>query len=303
MNFQSQGKEITDLNNSLKESIAVIKQKKIDILNRLETLGTSQDNYYKQILSQNELIEKAKERKELILSGTDPTISGANKFPIEELKEKCNKYLDVFIGKPLQIQSNSNLFYTVKYDKNIVTRQLPESEYQMTFAMLRKEICIQFNLNYKETYMTNVNDEILLDNMVVKNVYFPLENISVEDYKPQIIIHDVNDFKDEEESEKKNKNQNEDGENARLTDKTYSQDSHEIHEESLIQKCTDYFKANTYQLVHFFFLIIFIILWITATMELRDIETNIILKKGLEDPINKYFSKQIVRFFLTSASQ
>lgn len=193
----------------------------------------------------------------------------------DNIEEECDRILDRII---VDDESKSNIFYIQAENKTL--KKLDSN--MMTFGDLKVDYCLKNNIKKSELYFTDIDQNIYLDNLNVKNVLFPIDNLYLQGNEPIIYVVKKNGANKEIVSYTNNNKSNEIQQDAK---KDVENDEEDLN--SLWIK----FKDKVYIYIHYLFLIIYIFTWIFMLVDFRNNPYNNIVKSSFVDIKNNYFTK------------
>lgn len=285
-------KEINNMYSKLKKSIDIIDNKLKNLEDENDRLRQHQMKVSKELATENVKIESKKEEKEKLILNSDIGIYSNKNLSLtplldsEKITYKTKEILNNFLGKPDIKQGGSNLFVNIKCENIVITKKI-EDPY-VSFESIKKDIASQFNKLVNEIYFADQNDNILLGNMIVKDTLFPLDNVCLKSYIPLIkIINPLND-KIEENDLLLSK--------SKISIKKINKidfESNTVLKKNEYNKYKNWLKSHKFELLHFTFLIIFILLYILSTISLVKIDLKYMTKKSFDPYINSYFTKEL----------
>ncbi len=237
---------LTEKNQKMKDlhSQLIIEEHKI--ISQQEALNDQLNDINKKIAFYNDKIE-------IIL--TDE--SGTNILSNNNIEKKClENFNNFFIVKENNLKDIIYEFQ-IKYFQTVFRKHL-ENE-SMTFLDLKKEMKYQIGISENEFFFCDKNQHIFLDEFKIKDVLFPFGKIVLKNNYPILqIIQNSSDeeiFIDMEKIEK---------EKLILEDQNNIQDN---IENDFIQN----FKRIFIGSIYYFIFLVFLISWISAIFELRDV--------------------------------
>lgn len=274
-------REVNDSYKKFKSNVETLETKIQKLTEEADKIRQTQTKIIKELANENVKIEAKKEERDLLIHQNFNKTEGSN-IDNDIMILTCKNMVDNFIGKVgNSYGALQNLFINIKSGSVVITKKLEDP--QMTFGMLKKEVALQFNKPFEEIYFADENNNIMLNTMIVKNILFPLDNISLKDYIPLIKIVDPKN-QDEASKEEIKKEDN------KGLAKDLARSAEGI---GFFEKLTKYFRSNAYYFIHFFFLIIFIFLFIISTCHFQNFNEKEIAKLTFQGYISNHFSKQI----------
>ena len=273
-NALKKAKEINDQYVELKNKIEAISIKNHKMEEDNERIKQTQVRIIKDLALENVRIEEKKQQRENLINA-----SGNSKSIINQdlITSSCKDSIDYFIGKSMYSETFC-VFFNIQSDSIIINKKLTDP--LMTFEGIKKEVAQQFNKPFEEIYFADESGNIMLNNMIVKNTLFPLENLSMKGYVPLIRLIDPNIEKEDNLEniieEAKNKQEEESDKHLPLSE--------------IIK---DWFAHHLYHLIHIIILIIYILLFIFSTAGIRNSGTYSMINSSFSPYVNNYFSQPV----------
>lgn len=265
--------EITEQYNKLTEDIDFINKTKNNLNSKIKVVQEEQERMKKKIAEVKVLIEERKDKKDLLISGNNIN-SGIS---INDIRGKCLKILDSFIGETNYNGDNQNLYYYIEAEQSAL-KKLNDSN--LNFGDLKREYCSSNNISLKELYFTDKDGNIYLDNENIKAALFPLDNYVIKENKPIIkVVLNRKEFY----------HINETNENSKL--KENLKPERDINIKEPVWKT--YLRDNGYHIIHFICLIVFMFVWIFAIIDFRDLNTYNVVQKSFAFIREEYFNKRL----------
>lgn len=279
-------KKLQELNKSydiVKENLMSNENKMKEVKKNIDKILRGQEKIKDEIFKiKANISEKRNKINEKVNDNNDNINDKNNDNYFDNIEEECDRILDRII---VNDESKSNIFFIQAENKTL--KKLDSN--MMTFGDLKADYCLKNNIKQSELYFTDIDQNIYLDNLNVKNVLFPIENLYLQGNEP--IIYVV----------KKN------GNNKEIVSYTNNNKSNEIqqdikkdveNDEEDLNSLWIKFKDKVYIYIHFLFLIIYIFTWIFMLVDFRNNPYNNIVKSSFEDIKNNYFIKpKKVRLF------
>lgn len=288
-------KEVNEIYNDLKIRIEMINEKNKRLEEEFEKIKDSESKIIIDLANENVIIEQKKqERDNLINSNSSNTKNGkskSNAINHDLINSLCKKSLDKFIGEYSGgFNENNNLFFNIQSGSIIISKKLTDP--LLTFEGLKKEVAQQFNKSIEDIYFADENDNIMLNNMIVKNMLFPLDNICLRSYVPHIKIIDP---KKEYEEKREVVNDNQAKVETIIIQNKKSEEFLSDYE-----RLKKWFGESIYILIHIIFLIIFIFLFIFSTANFKSQSELTMIYASFKPYLSAHFESQVIRENLMS---
>lgn len=272
-------KKLQELNktyDTIKENIVFNENKMIEIKKKIEKNIKGQNKMKDEISKiKASIFEKRNKINENVTS-KDIKVDEKmlDKFS-DNIEEECNRIIEKII---VEDDSKTCIFYIQAENKTL--KKLDNN--RMTFGDLKLDYCQKNNIKTSELYFTDIDHNIYLDNLNVKNVLFPIDNIYLQGNEPIIYVVKKNSSNKESISFLNNNKVNDSNPEVKK----------EVEEEDLNSLWIK-FKDKIYIYIHFLFLIIYIFTWIFTIVDFRNNMFNNIVKNSFERIKQEYFSEPL----------